>query len=244
MKRLLGSGTTVALLLTLASSAAAQQPPPDGWAVTVAPYLMGAGIAGTVGARGLEAEIDVSASEILDRLEFGAMGIVTARKGNWGFGADLIWVGLGATADVPPAEVDFDQSAFAFYGLRRLNAAAEVTFGLRVNGLDGRVTSTGPLGATASQSKWWVDPLVGIRLRSNSPGRINVVFYGEVGGFGAGSDFAWQAFPVLDMRMTERMSLDVGYRWLGTDYRAGDGSDAFVWDTVMQGPVLGFVFRF
>ena len=248
MKRFACAGTMVLVCLALASPAIAQQPASDAWQVTVTPYLMGAAIGGTAGARGVEAGIDLPASDVFSHLEFGFMGIVAARKGDWGVGTDLIFMALGATADRPAADVDFNQTAFALYGLRRLNAVAEATFGLRVNGLDGGLTfkdqSVVPAGTELSQSKWWVDPIVGLRLHSNSARRVNATLYGEIGGFGLGSDLEWQIFPVVDVRVLERMSLELGYRWLSMDYTTGDGSDRFTWDTLTQGPVVGFKFQF
>ena len=100
MKRFGVMAAIVAACLVLASPASAQ-PASDTWQVTVEPYLMGAAMSGTSGVKGLEAEVDMSASDIFSNLEFGAMGIVAARKGNWGVGTDLIWMNLGATADRP-----------------------------------------------------------------------------------------------------------------------------------------------
>jgi hypothetical protein len=37
------------------------------------------------------------------------------------------------------------------------------------------------------------------------------------------------------------LSLDFGYRWIGTDYKSGEGNEQFAWDVLMQGPILGFV---
>ena len=68
--------------------------------------------------------------------------------------------------------------------------------------------------------------------------------YTEVGGFGMGSDFEWQAFPVVMFRVTEKASIDLGYRWLDIDYEAGDGNDLFKYDVLSQGPVLGMTVRF
>ena len=91
-------------------------------AVTVVPYLMAAGLNGTVGARGFDTNINASVSDVLSHLEFGAMGIVAARKGAWVIGADVVYVELSATAERPPANVDFDQTALAFYGARSLGS--------------------------------------------------------------------------------------------------------------------------
>ena len=100
------------------------------------------------------------------------------------------------------------------------------------------------LGVAVDQSKTWVDPLVGVLLRTPEMHRVGFRVYSEIGGFGIGSDFAWQVFPVVVVRMTEKASIDLGYRWLDLDYTTGDGTDAFSYDVLSQGPVMGFTFRF
>ena len=186
---------------------AAAQAPSDKWDVVVEPYFMGAAMSGTTTVRGRDVDVDVSASDIFSNLQFGAMGLVVARKGNWGFGADAIWMALGTT--VHNTNVDFNQGAFAFYGLRRLGSAADLTLGLRVNTLQGKLGFK-TLGVDVSQDKTWVDPLVGLTLRSPREHRVRLPVYTEIGGFGAGSDFAWQIFPTVGFKLTDRFSLDVG----------------------------------
>ena len=181
------------------------------------------------------------ASDIFSNLQFGAMGIAVARKGDWGFGADLIWMALGTT--VRDTNVDFNQGAFAFYGLRQLSPAADVTFGLRVNTLQGELTFKGP-GVTRSQDKTWVDPIVGVTIRTPAKRVVQLRLYTEVGGFGAGSDFTWQVFPDLSINLTQKASLEFGYRWLDLNYATGEGNDHFRYDVLTQGPVVGFAFRF
>ena len=161
---------------------------------------MGAAMSGTTTVRGLEVDVDVPASDIFSNLQFGAMGVAVARKGDWGFGTDLIWMALGTT--VRDTDVDFNQGAFAFYGLRRLSAAAELTFGLRVNTLQGELTFKGP-GITRNQDKTWVDPIVGVNFQTPTKRRVQLRLYAEVGGFGAGSDFTWQVFPDLSIKLTK-----------------------------------------
>ena len=198
-------------------------------------------MSGTTTVHGLEVDVDVPASEIFSNLQFGAMGVAVARKGNWGFGTDLIWMALGTT--VRDTDVDFNQGAFAFYGLRRLSAAAELTFGLRVNTLQGELTFKGP-GITRNQDQTWVDPIVGVNFQSPTKRRVQLRLYTEVGGFGAGSDFTWQVFPDLSIKLTETASLEFGYRWLDLDYATGEGNEQFKYDVLTQGPVLGFGFQF
>ena len=242
MKRTVGLWATVVLILSGAGTpAAAQQVPSDEWDVTVAPYFMGAAMSGTTAVRGRAVEVDVSASDIFSNLQFGAMGLVVARKGKWGLGGDAIWMALGTT--VRNTNVDFNQGAFAFYGLRRLGSAADLTVGMRVNTLQGKLGFKA-LGVDVSQDKTWVDPLVGLTLRTPREHRVRLQVYTEIGGFGAASDFAWQVFPTLGFKLTDRFSLEVGYRWLDMDYSTGDGNDRFAYDVLTQGPVGGLAFRF
>jgi hypothetical protein len=141
LKRYISLFAIVAVIVTGSATAAAAQPSHDEWNVFVAPYLMGAAMSGATTVRGAEVDVDMSASDIFSNLQFGAMGLVVARKGDWGFGSDLIWMALGTT--VRETNVDFNQGAFAFYGLRQLSRAADVTFGMRVNTLQGELTFKG-----------------------------------------------------------------------------------------------------
>ena len=243
MTRIVISAVVLSAVLGAPIAASAQSPGSDKWNVTFAPYLMGAGMSGTTGIAGQEATIDASAGDIFSHLQFGAMAAVVARKGDWGFGGDFIWMALGATADTPPANVDANQGAFAFYGMRRLSPNAELTFGARWDVLQGKITFKGP-GTVLEQTKQWVDPIVGLNLATSGSGRMHARLYSEIGGFGAGSDFAWQLFPTVGVDLGKRAAFDFGYRWIGIDYDKGDGLSHFKYDVLTQGPVGGIVFRF
>jgi hypothetical protein len=241
VKRRAGLCAAVVLIACGAWTPAAAQAPSDKWDVTVAPYFMGAAMSGTTAVRGREVDVDVSASDIFSNLQFGAMGLVVARKGKWGLGGDAIWMALGST--VRETNVDLNQGAFAFYGLRRLGSAADLTLGMRVNTLQGKLEFK-TLGVDVSQDETWVDPLVGLALRSAREHRVRLQLYTEIGGFGVGSDFTWQIFPTLGIKLADRLSLEVGYRWLDMDYSTGDGNERFAYDVLTQGPIGGLAFRF
>ena len=238
------ASVTIAFLLALSIAPVNAQSTSDKWQVTVVPYLMAAGLNGTVGARGFDTNINASVSDVLSHLEFGAMGIVAARKGAWVIGADVVYVELSATAERPPANVDFDQTALAFYGARSLGSAVEARFGLRINRLEGQLDFTHSVGVVTKEAEWWVDPIVGLLVRSPDGRRAQFRLYTEIGGFGAGSEVAWQVFPNAGIRLTERLGFEFGYRALGTDYESGEEGDHFVWDTVMHGPAVGLTIRF
>jgi hypothetical protein len=240
------------LLLTVipASIAAAQAPAADSWKVTIAPYFMGASMNGTTAIKGQEMTLDMSFSDILDHLKFGAMGLAVARKGNWGFGGDAIWMSLGANGTAPgpvgiTGTADVKQGAFAFYGLRRLAPCADLMFGGRINTLQGTLSFNGPKQTSVDGSKTWFDPIVGVQFRTPDKGkRWHAQVYTEIGGFGVGSDFTWQVFPTFGVNLAKWASIDFGYRWLDIDYKSGENQTLFRYDVLTQGPVLGFVFKF
>ena len=144
---------------------------------------------------------------------------------------------------VRDTDVDFNQGAFAFYGLRQISPAADVTFGARINTLQGALTFKST-GTEVSQDKTWVDPIAGLTLRTAAGTPVQLRVYTEVGGFGLGSDFTWQIFPTVSIKMGQSASLELGYRWLDLDYSSGEGNNQFGYDVLTQGPVLGFGFRF
>lgn len=250
--------TLVSLVLLLAvivaSPAAAQSPAGDSWQITIAPYFIGAGMNGTMSAKGVEIPVDLSFSDILHNLQFGAMGLVAARKGNWGFGGDAIWMSLGADVAVTspgplpvvlPARAEAHQGAFTFYGVRRLAPVADLMFGVRINTLHANLLIASPTPQVADQTQTWADPVVGLQLHTPENGkRWHAQVYTEIGGFGAGSTFTWQVFPTVGVNLAKWASLDFGYRWLDIDYSTGEDATLFKYNVLTQGPVLGFKFMF
>jgi hypothetical protein len=247
--------TLLALGLSLCVASAAPalaQTPPDEWHGVIAPYFLGAGMNGTVAVLGQEVTVDASFSDILNNLQVGAMGLVVARKGNWGVGGDAIWMALGANGTSPgPAaaitgSADMSQGAFAFYGLRRLAPYADVFFGGRINYLSANLRINGPLAVrSVDGSKTWFDPIVGLQLHTPDTGkRWHAQVYAEIGGFGVGSTFTWQIFPTFGVNLAKWASLEFGYRWLDIDYSRGENLTLFKYDVLTQGPLMGFAFRF
>jgi len=239
------------LLAAVASPAAAQAPAGDPWKVTVMPYLLGASMSGTAAVLGQELKVDMSASDIFSNLQFGAMGLVIARKGNWGVGGDAIWMALGANGTSPgplgiTGSADMSQGAFAFYGLRRLAPGADLFFGGRINYLSTNLRINAPLAVrSVDGSKTWFDPIVGLQLRTPENGkRWHAQVYSEIGGFGVGSTFTWQIFPTVGVNLSKAASIEFGYRWLDINYSTGENLTLFKYDVLSQGPAMGFAFRF
>ena len=114
------------------------------------------------------------------------------------------------------------------------------------NVFDLSLTREGFLSATKSVS--WFDPLVGARIRHQFAPTWNFVLSGDVGGFGVGSKFSWQALALLEHEIcrskTATWSAMVGYKALNVDYSQGNGNTLYTFDMTLHGPILGVTARF
>jgi hypothetical protein len=122
--------------------------------------------------------------------------------------------------------------------------------------LAGTVALSGPLGITISGNRAiassgsvdWVDPFIGARVRQQlAPGQ-EIVLRGDVGGFGAGSQFTWEAIATYNwlLGVSHGIPVDgyVGFRALSADFSQGSGTSKFEFDNVIYGPVIGATMRF
>jgi len=245
----------VILLMTLAAATPAiAQETDDEWHYTVAPYLVLASMDGTLGVKGLEADVDVSVSDIFSNLQMGFNGYFEARKGNWGAGVDIVYMALGVSNDI--VNVDPSQAAFTFVGIRRLGPTLDLNFGVRWNVVRGRIDfkdQAGPLlaGRSVEETKHWVDPIIGVNWKQPIGERWAFVLATDIGGFGIGSKIDLSVFPTLQYNIGKQVWIGGGWRFMYLDYETGyeDGrpvlhEDPFRYDVLTQGPVFGLAFRF
>jgi hypothetical protein len=101
---------------------------------------------------------------------------------------------------------------------------------------------------TASGDVSWLDPLVGVRLRQQFAPGMDLVMSGDVGGFGAGSKFSWQALAAFNYTLFVRNNVTwsgmIGYKALYVDYSQGSGLNHYEYNMTMHGPILGLTARF
>lgn len=93
----------------------------------------------------------------------------------------------------------------------------------------------------------WVDPVLGLRLRHQFTPSQQVMLRGDVGGFGFGSQFTWQAAAVYSYNWQfsgYALAALVGYRALGVTYSEGWGLSTAGIDAVFHGPLIGASLRF
>jgi hypothetical protein len=133
-------------------------------------------------------------------------------------------------------------------GVRYWHQKADLSLGLGAALDTGDLEVIGFRAIARSCSVDWVDPLIGARLRyAVAPGH-DLFLRGDIGGFGAGSQFSWQAIAgySFDFAAYQGVTFSgvVGYRALYVDYSKGEGRQRYEFDMLQHGPVLGISARF
>jgi len=252
----------LSLAPTPARAQTATAAPGTGWTFDFTPYIWGAAMSGKVEAGALPAiDVEMSFSDILDNLDAGLMGAFEARKGRWGLLFDAIYMKLeasgtasrtgpgpiGATATAS-ADLELTQKMFAAavaYRMQEGRAPIDVIGGLRYSKIEADATINGSFFAQAgtvarSAEKDWVDPYIGVRAAYPITSHWTLVSYADIGGFGVGSDFTWQAILGANYEISKTFAAKFGYRYLSVDY----DKDGFVYDMSNSGLYLGLGIRF
>ncbi|PTX95121.1 hypothetical protein DB345_12570 [Spartobacteria bacterium LR76] len=80
----------------------------------------------------------------------------------------------------------------------------------------------GALPTSASNDQWWVDPILGFRGQVNFTRWLYLHAQADVGGFGAGSQIAWNVMAGVGINFTRNVFAEVGYRYMYVDYTNSD----------------------
>jgi len=229
----------------------------DDWWVQVDPYLWAVSLDGDATVGGNSFEVDAPFSDTLDNSDslIGLMGHVEVGRGKLSGFLTPAYSKVGYE-DVPTASGEADiEAVMGWYEFgiasRMMNEPLDLDgsrrwsihwiAGGRVTDLDIEVDLDA--GGGTSGSRTWIEPFIGARTQIDVTEWLFVRVRGDVGGFGAGSDFAWQAVGLVGISF-ELFGADAavfgGYRALSQDYEDGD----FEWDVTAHGPLLGFGLRF
>jgi hypothetical protein len=223
-----------------------------GWRHTITPYLMAAHLEGTSGIGGLNADIDLNASDIFSNLDFGAMLAYRGETEDWAVMTDFIYMKLGASQTSSGenlyARVNLEQTTAQLDVARRLSEHFEITLGARYWDVETtlQLTGLGPVGidVRGEAGDSWIDPLLGMRVTYPFNDRWAFLGKGDIGGFGIGSDFTWHATAALNWAASERTSVTLLYRHIAVDYESGSGASRFALDITEAGPGMGVSFKF
>jgi hypothetical protein len=80
-----------------------------------------------------------------------------------------------------------------------------------------------------------------------APGH-ELLLRGDVGGFGAGSEFSWNALATYSWQIAVSEGVTysgvLGYRALDVDYEKGSGRSKYRYDVLQHGPIMGLSIAF
>ncbi len=207
-----------------------------------------AGIEGSIGFRpDVVTGVDSGFDDILPTVDMIAAATMEIRKDKLGFILDGMYMKMSVNGETPgPLLNDITLSVkqalvegVVTYRIMESDRAwVELLAGGRYNYLGNRVTFNhiinGPEVLNAVNS--WVDPFVGIQGRCQLTDRWYAKARGDYGGFGISSEETYNLFGVFGYQINERTSMELGYRYLYTDYRNG----GFSYDMATKGAFLGF----
>ncbi len=235
------------IVMTMVGSPAAAQSDSDGWEFTIAPYLWAAGMDGTITINRIDADVDVPFSDILSDLDFAGMLHFDMQSEHWVVTSDLVYVDLGADADVllGTGSATVTQTLFEVAGGYRVSRAVTLLAGARWVDLDSGLQYVGEIvEERVGGSESWIDPFVGVHLVVPLAKRWWFGVHGDIGGFGIGSDLAWQAYADIGFKASNVVSIILGYRAIDMDYQNESNGDFFGYDMLIAGPQLGVAFHF
>lgn len=263
------------LLATLAPLPARAQPASDAaasaeaWTFDFTPYFWLTEVHGDVQVRGLEAGVDVGFDEVFDLLGagdlLGGMGHFEAHHGRLSLFVDAVgghaapdthtqFAKVGTTANF--AFVEFGPAyrllEWSMGGHGKSPMAIEALAGGRYMYLYQSIDITGNqdrVKRSANATLDWVDPFVGGRWTVPIVEHLDLIFRGDIGGFGAGSELAWNLLGAFRYELpwtisSARTFALLGYKAFDFDYRTGSGAEKNKIALNLRGPALGFAFSF
>ncbi|GGC95677.1 hypothetical protein [Halopseudomonas salina] len=223
------------------------------WRYRVTPYLWGAGLEGEVGKFSRRADVSKNFSDVLEGLDAGAMLAFEARRGRYGVLTDLLYVSLSESGRIPtPVGIEVDAQAkvkaatFMLAGQYRAidndHGYMDVVGGARYWGLqtDINVSLGNLFSVDGRDEESWIDPIVGIKGTYHLGERTYFTGWAMIGGFDVGSRFSSDLMGALGYKLTDRSALLLAYRRLAVDYTSSD----FAFDAALQGPAMGWDYRF
>lgn len=233
-------------------------PPKSEWKFLVEPYMLFPNMSGSVGLGSGEVvpdvTVDANSSDILGQLKMGFMLNAEASSGKWTIGSDLLYMslaqGVKPSVLIQNGELSVKQLGWEVSGLYAVQPWLDLGIGGMLNSINSEVEINqsvfggGTINKSKSMTKTWFDPMLIARFHSKSNEKFVYQFRGEIGGFGIGSDFAWQMQAYAGYRFSKLFQITGGYRIISLDYETGSVASRFMYNVDTSGPVLRFGFNF
>jgi len=245
----------------------------DQWKFSVTPYIWGAGFSGTMRypLADTTPEVDVDRDSELDMaLLIGA----EASKGRWSILTDIVYLDLSsdassvtsvdfaATGNGVDGSVDAGSSTEikgmvwslaggsmlkkskavevqSIFGFRYLGLDIETNWNMSTDVTDPRTNETFQRSGSASGHDDIWDLIFGLRGRFNlGESDFYIPYYIDIGTWT--SELTWQGMLGLGYRISDWGEVMLDYRYLSYDF----DYDQVIQELVVQGPAIGFKFKF
>jgi hypothetical protein len=234
------------------------------WNFVLAPYLIFPFMNGSMTfpnplpnqSQGPTASFELNPGDIFKMLRGFLTLYFEAAHPKFSLATDILYMNLGKGAQLPvgdrSADLRMQQLATELVVFGRIADWFEFGGGGRVNFVQAFLSAPAGMVLPALEAdfrKTWFDPLIAVRFSvpfKNDHWHLGV--RADVGGFTLGSQYAWQVYPyggynfdgVKDKRVFE---LGAAFRAFGMKYELGDGPNRLVYDMIIWGPELGFIFH-
>ena len=234
------------MALTVAGFTATPALAQDGpWRVTIAPYLFASGLSGQQQIGNIRTNIDLSFGDVLDHLDWAAMGYVNVQNDKWVFNADFYQGKLSNFVEAGPAgvpvQLTLGTGIYAPTVGYHVHDNAVIYAGARI----WRVRATVALPRQFdAREVTWADPVVGFRMRAPINRKLEFAFSGDFGGFGAAADYDVMAWPMLGYNIGNGWRAELGYKLNYVDYSTNKTNRFYEFDMLLHGPTLGVSYTF
>lgn len=229
----------------------------DEWEFVFTPYAWLLSVDGSANIKGQESIVDESFSDIWDTLNLVVEGKFEARKGPWAAIVDFTYAEMEVDAELGSIDIEtqtdmtlvFGGAMYRFIDQPRVAEQGGLTvdgfFGIAYTSLDVDLEVSG--GPDASGGESWVDPMIGLRSHWYFSEKWGASLESLIGGFDLfdGSDLVTMNTAVMSRHYGPYKTLFFGWRTLDIDYDNDEsGSDEFAMNVNINGPIIGFGFRF
>jgi hypothetical protein len=227
------------------------------WEFLIAPYFVGANITGTSQVGRLPAtDIDIGTDDILKNLHFGGMVRAEALfQQKYGAILDIAYMKLGNSNSTPltggrirlGVRQLIAEAMLSYRAYRTPRSFIDLYAGGRYWDITLDLNASGTIAGNfiIKRGDNWLDPVIGIRGLHRINDKWSVNARADIGGFGVGSDFSWNAQAGVGYHFNRTWSAHLQYKALMVDYANGKaGTASFAYDTITHGPLLGIAARF
>lgn len=245
----------IACVLSLLSTTAYADP----WKIEIAPYLWAMNMNGTVGVGSRSAHIKESFSDIMKQFQGGGMLFLDAKKDRFGLFFNAVYAELSKNSplDTPLGPITIHSKNK--FGIFSAGISYEVYKNIFANCNETAIdlyagarytlnnTTLNVLGLSVSNNQNWTDPIIGGRLRFIFNKAWHAMLSGDVGGTNFNNQKSYNLIGLIGYKpqtMMKNTTFYLGYRLLHQKYINGSGTNRFVWNMNLFGPMAGVAFEF